>query len=224
MPASEPRHPDVVGIARHGVVYTGGMSKIAEHGGGDPQDRHVPILVVLPGLAHGQTVTAPVETAPGAVARPAAASPDWACPRSAPARFPGTGREHVPGAEHGLPRDAGQARRKPEPDPQAGVPGLGGVQAPLQAGVHWAGEHRPEQLAAKFLEELALLGLDPAHVGNPVRSPAPRATSARDRKFTPAAADAMNAPVCALSWTPNSMLISGGGSSIARSLLTRLRA
>ena len=51
VPASEPRHPDVVGIARRGVVYTGGMSKIAEHGGDDPQDRHVPILVVLPGRA-----------------------------------------------------------------------------------------------------------------------------------------------------------------------------
>jgi len=62
VPASEPRHPDVVGIAQHGVVYTGGMSKIAEHGGDDPQDRHVPILVVLPGLAHGRTVGAPVET------------------------------------------------------------------------------------------------------------------------------------------------------------------
>jgi hypothetical protein len=62
VPASEPRHPDVVGIARRGVVYTGGKSKIAEHGGDDPQDRHVPILVVLPGLAHGQTVGAPVET------------------------------------------------------------------------------------------------------------------------------------------------------------------
>ena len=62
VPASEPRHPDVVGIAQHGVVYTGGMSKIAEHGGGDPQDRHVPILLVLPGPAHGQTVGAPVET------------------------------------------------------------------------------------------------------------------------------------------------------------------
>jgi hypothetical protein len=52
----------VVGIAQHGVVYTGGTSKIAEHGGGDPQDRHVPILVVLPSLTHGQTVGAPVET------------------------------------------------------------------------------------------------------------------------------------------------------------------
>lgn len=62
VPASEPRHPDVVGIAQHGVVYTGGTSKIAEHGGDDPQDRHVPILVVLPGLAHGLSIGARVET------------------------------------------------------------------------------------------------------------------------------------------------------------------
>ena len=52
----------MVGIAQHGVVYTGGKSKIAEHGGDDPQDRHVPILVVVPGLGHGQSVGAPVET------------------------------------------------------------------------------------------------------------------------------------------------------------------
>jgi hypothetical protein len=44
------------------VVYTGGKSKIAEHGGDDPQDRDVPILVVLPSLNHGRTVGAPVET------------------------------------------------------------------------------------------------------------------------------------------------------------------
>jgi arylsulfatase A-like enzyme len=62
VPAREPRHPDVVGIAQHGVVYTGGTSKIAEHGGDDQQDRHVPILVVVPGLAHGHTVSTPVET------------------------------------------------------------------------------------------------------------------------------------------------------------------
>jgi Type I phosphodiesterase / nucleotide pyrophosphatase len=62
VPVTEPRHPDVVGIARRGVVYTGGTSKIAEHGGDDPQDRHVPILVVLPGLTHGLSVGARVET------------------------------------------------------------------------------------------------------------------------------------------------------------------
>ena len=62
MPASEPRHPDVFGIAHHGVVYTGGTSKIAEHGGDDPQDRNVPILVVLPGVADGHRAAPPVET------------------------------------------------------------------------------------------------------------------------------------------------------------------
>jgi Type I phosphodiesterase / nucleotide pyrophosphatase len=62
VPDSDPRHPDVLGIAQHGVVYTGGMSKIAEHGGDDPQDRDVPILVVLPGLRGGRTIGAPVET------------------------------------------------------------------------------------------------------------------------------------------------------------------
>ena len=63
MPVSDPRHPDVVGIAQHGVVYTGGTSKIAEHGGDDPQDRDVPILVVAARpVPAGADVGAPVET------------------------------------------------------------------------------------------------------------------------------------------------------------------
>jgi hypothetical protein len=62
VPANDPRHPDILGIAQHGVVYTGHMSKIAEHGGDDQQDRNVPILVVLPGVMHGQVIAAPVET------------------------------------------------------------------------------------------------------------------------------------------------------------------
>ena len=62
VPNSDPRHPDVLGIAQHGVVYISSTAKIAEHGGDDPQDRHVPILVALPGLRHGRTITAPVET------------------------------------------------------------------------------------------------------------------------------------------------------------------
>jgi hypothetical protein len=62
VPNSDPRHPDVLGIAQHGVVYTGGMSKIAEHGGDDPQDRNVPILVVLPGPGQAGTIKASVET------------------------------------------------------------------------------------------------------------------------------------------------------------------
>jgi arylsulfatase A-like enzyme len=48
VPVSDPRHPDVWGIVQHGVVYTGGKGKIAEHGGADPQDRDVPILLFAP--------------------------------------------------------------------------------------------------------------------------------------------------------------------------------
>ncbi|HEX6527962.1 MAG TPA: alkaline phosphatase family protein [Streptosporangiaceae bacterium] len=62
VPAGDPRVPDIIGIAQHGVVYTGGKGKIAEHGGDDPQDRNVPILVALPGLRNGHGVSAPVET------------------------------------------------------------------------------------------------------------------------------------------------------------------
>jgi len=62
VPNSDPRHPDVLGIAQHGVVYTGGTAKIAEHGGDDPQDRNVPILVVAPGLPNSGTIASAVET------------------------------------------------------------------------------------------------------------------------------------------------------------------
>ena len=62
VPVGDPRHPDVTGIVQHGVVYTGGKSKIAEHGGDDPQDRNVPILVALPGLRTGQVFATSVET------------------------------------------------------------------------------------------------------------------------------------------------------------------
>jgi len=31
---ADARVPDLVGIVQHGVVYTGGTGKIAEHGGG----------------------------------------------------------------------------------------------------------------------------------------------------------------------------------------------
>ncbi len=62
VPNGDPRHPDILGIAQHGVVYTGGKGKIAEHGGNDQQDRNVPILVELPGQRDGHAVAAPVET------------------------------------------------------------------------------------------------------------------------------------------------------------------
>ncbi len=52
VPASDPRHPDVFGRVQVGVVYTGG-TKIAEHGGDNPADRDVPIVVYAPGLRSG---------------------------------------------------------------------------------------------------------------------------------------------------------------------------
>jgi hypothetical protein len=62
VPNGDPRHPDVFGIAAHGVVYTGGTAKIAEHGGAGREDRNVPILLALPGLRHGLVVDEQVET------------------------------------------------------------------------------------------------------------------------------------------------------------------
>ncbi len=50
VPVSDPRHPDVWGVVRVGVVYTGGKGKIAEHGGSNPGDRDVPIVVYAPGV------------------------------------------------------------------------------------------------------------------------------------------------------------------------------
>ncbi len=58
---ADARVPDLVGIVQHGVVYTGGTSKIAEHGGDDPQDRHVPLIVAGAGFGRG-AVSTPVET------------------------------------------------------------------------------------------------------------------------------------------------------------------
>jgi type I phosphodiesterase/nucleotide pyrophosphatase len=57
------RVPDLWGIVQHGVVYTGGKGKIAEHGGANQQDRNVPIVVS--GAFDddgGQIVNRPVET------------------------------------------------------------------------------------------------------------------------------------------------------------------
>jgi hypothetical protein len=62
VPYLDPRVPDIIGIAEHGVVYTGGKKKIAEHGGDDIQDRNVPILLSLPGVREGRVIDAPVET------------------------------------------------------------------------------------------------------------------------------------------------------------------
>jgi hypothetical protein len=42
---NDPHAPDLIGIARHGVVYTGGVKKIAEHGGAAADDRDVALVV-----------------------------------------------------------------------------------------------------------------------------------------------------------------------------------
>ncbi|MBV8541958.1 MAG: alkaline phosphatase family protein [Pseudonocardiales bacterium] len=62
VPAGDPRVPDLFGIVQHGVVYTGGTSKIAEHGGADPQDRNVPIVLSGAGVDDAGTLGEPVET------------------------------------------------------------------------------------------------------------------------------------------------------------------
>jgi predicted AlkP superfamily pyrophosphatase or phosphodiesterase len=46
-PNKDSRTPDIIGIARTGVIYTGG-SKIAEHGGFNEDDTHVALLISHP--------------------------------------------------------------------------------------------------------------------------------------------------------------------------------
>jgi type I phosphodiesterase/nucleotide pyrophosphatase len=61
VPTSDPRHPDVLGRVQVGVVYTGGR-KIAEHGGDNPADRDVLLVVYAPGTVPPARVHASVET------------------------------------------------------------------------------------------------------------------------------------------------------------------
>jgi hypothetical protein len=58
----DPRVPDIFGIAQVGTVFTGGRGKIAEHGGANPQDRDVPLVVSGPSLDHHGVNNHPVET------------------------------------------------------------------------------------------------------------------------------------------------------------------
>jgi Type I phosphodiesterase / nucleotide pyrophosphatase len=64
VPFADARVPDIVGVSQYGVVYTGKKAKIAEHGGDNPQDRDVPLVVsgnpIEP--AAGQILSVPVET------------------------------------------------------------------------------------------------------------------------------------------------------------------
>jgi hypothetical protein len=61
VPYSDPRYPDVFGRVQVGVVYTGG-TKIAEHGGDNPGDRDVPLLVYAPGSVRPSSSHRWVET------------------------------------------------------------------------------------------------------------------------------------------------------------------
>lgn len=51
VPVNNGHYPDVFGEVQEGVVYTGG-SKLAEHGGMNPQDRRVLMIVAGPGTRH----------------------------------------------------------------------------------------------------------------------------------------------------------------------------
>jgi hypothetical protein len=59
---SDPRVPDLFGITQYGVVYTGKQGKIAEHGGANPQDREVPLVVSGGPVEAGTVRSQPVET------------------------------------------------------------------------------------------------------------------------------------------------------------------
>jgi Type I phosphodiesterase / nucleotide pyrophosphatase len=59
-PSKDSRAPDIIGITRVGVIYTGG-SKIAEHGGFNPDDVHVALLVSNPDFP-SSAVKSPVAT------------------------------------------------------------------------------------------------------------------------------------------------------------------
>jgi len=61
VPNSDPHHPDVFGISQVGTIYTTG-SKIAEHGGDNPGDRDVPLVVYAPGTVQPRQSSQPVET------------------------------------------------------------------------------------------------------------------------------------------------------------------
>ena len=68
VPVSNPRYPEVFGQVQIGVIYTTPPTltpqdyEIAEHGGGNPGDRNVPILVYAPGVVKPGTNCHWVET------------------------------------------------------------------------------------------------------------------------------------------------------------------
>jgi hypothetical protein len=56
------RVPDIFGVAQYGTVYTGKKGKIAEHGGVNPQDRDVPLLVTGGAVSEHRVEADRVET------------------------------------------------------------------------------------------------------------------------------------------------------------------
>jgi arylsulfatase A-like enzyme len=60
-PTHDSRTPDIIGIARIGVIYTTG-SKIAEHGGFNEDDTHVALIVSHPSLKEKSINTAVATT------------------------------------------------------------------------------------------------------------------------------------------------------------------
>ena len=67
----DPRVPDLYATTQPGTVYTGGTSKIAEHGGVTPADRNVPLIVAGPGISSrvDQSTVATAQIAPTILAR-----------------------------------------------------------------------------------------------------------------------------------------------------------
>ena len=59
--SSDPHHPDVFAVSQVGTIYTTG-SKIAEHGGDNPADRDVPLIVYAPGTVRPGQSSHRVET------------------------------------------------------------------------------------------------------------------------------------------------------------------
>lgn len=60
-PVAAARAPDVFIQPDAGVIYSGSAKKIAEHGGGTLDDRHVALIVSAPGV-RARTIPAPVST------------------------------------------------------------------------------------------------------------------------------------------------------------------
>lgn len=61
-PKGDSHAPDLIGIAQPGVVFTGNVKKIAEHGGDSPEDRDVALVVSGAGVDHHTVSMEAVQT------------------------------------------------------------------------------------------------------------------------------------------------------------------